>query len=84
MSNVRDLQYVNGSLCYRGYSISQVLGIGEECYGQYVWSEYEAHSTFDFTLVEETLESLLDLIDYRLDNSLTSKGNEIEWLKWVT
>ena len=84
MSSVRDLQYVNGYLCYRGYSISQVLGIGEECYGQYVWSEYEAHSTFDFTLVEETLESLLDLIDHRLDNSLTSKWNEIGGLKWVT
>ena len=27
MSSVRDLQYVNGYLCYRGYSISQVLGI---------------------------------------------------------
>ena len=81
MSNVRALQHVNGNLCYRGYLISQVLGIGEECYGQYVWSEYEANSTFDFTLVEETLESLLDLIDYRLDNSLTSKGNEIGGLK---
>ena len=78
MSNVRNLQYVNGNLCYRGYSISQVLGIEEGCYGQYVFSEYEANSTFDFTLVEETLESLLDLIDYRLYNSLTSKGNEIE------
>ena len=77
MSNVRDLQYVDGNLCYRGYSIAQVMGIGEECYGQYVWSEYEAHSTFDFTLVEETLESLLNLIDYRLDNSLTSKQNEL-------
>ena len=77
MSNVRDLQYVDGNLCYRGYSIAQVLGIGEECYGQYLWSEYEAHSTFDFTLVEETLESLLNLIDYRLDNSLTSKQNEL-------
>ena len=84
MSNVRNLQYVNGNLCYRGYSISQVLGIEEGCYGQYVFSEYEANSTFDFTLVEETLESLLDLIDYRLDNSLTSKGNELGWLKWVT
>lgn len=77
MSKVRNLQYVNGNLCYRGYSISQVMGIGVECYGQYVWSEYEAHSTFDFTLVEETLENLLDLIDYRLDNSLTSKEHEL-------
>ena len=66
MSNVRDLQYVDGNLCYRGYSIAQVMGIGEE---------YEGHSTFDFMLVEETLESLLNLIDYRLDNSLTSKQN---------
>ena len=77
MSNVRDLQYVDGNLCYRGYSIAQVMGIGEECYGQYVWSEYEANSTFDFMLVEETLESLLNIIDYRLDNSLTSKQNEL-------
>lgn len=77
MSTVRNLQHVNGSLCYRGYTIAQVTGIGEECYGQYVWSEYEAHSTFDFTLVEETLENLLDLIDYRLDNSLTSKEHEL-------
>ena len=81
MSNVRDLQYVDGNLCYRGYTIAQVLGIGEECYGQHLWSEYEAHSTFDFTLVEETLESLLNLIDYRLDNSLTSKQNELGELK---
>ena len=77
MSTVRNLQYVNGQLSYRGYSISQVMGIGDECYGQYVWSEYEAHSTFDFTLVEETLESILDLVDYRLDNSLTSKEHEL-------
>ena len=42
-----------------------------------LWSEYEANSTFDFMLVEETLESLLNLIDYRLDNSLTSKQNEL-------
>ena len=77
MSTVRNLQYVNGQLSYRGYSIAQVMGIGEECDGQYVWSEYEAHSTFDFTLVEETLESLLNLVDYRLDNSLTSKQNEL-------
>lgn len=81
MSKVRNLQYVNGNLCYRGYSILQVMGIGEERYGQYVWSEYEAHSTFDFTLVEETLESILDLVDYRLDNSLTSKQNEIGEVK---
>ena len=77
MSNVRDLQYVDGNLCYRGYSITQVMGSEEECYGQYVWSEYEANSTFDFMLVEETLESLLNIIDYRLDNSLTSKQNEL-------
>ena len=75
MSTVRNIQHVNGNLCYRGYTITHVTGIGEECYGQYVWSEYEANSTFDFVLVEETLESLLNLIDYRLDNSLTSKQN---------
>ena len=34
MSTVRNLQYVNGQLSYRGYSIAQVMGIGEECYGQ--------------------------------------------------
>ena len=74
MSTVRNLQYVNGQLSYRGYSIAQVMGIGEE---------YEANSTFDFMLVEETLESLLNLIDYRLDNSLTSKQNELGEVKWV-
>ena len=83
MSTVRNIQYVNGQLSYRGYSITQVMGIGEECYGQYVWSEYEASSTFDFALVEETLESLLNIIDYRLDNSLTSKQNELGEAVWV-
>ena len=75
MSTVRNIQCVNGQLNYRGYSITQVMGSGEEGYGQYVWSEYEANSTFDFVLVEETLESLLNIIDYRLDNSLTAKQN---------
>ena len=82
MEKDRNLQYINGYLWYRGYSITQVMGVGEECDGQYVWSEYEAHSTFDFTLVEETLERLLNLIDYRLDNSLTSKQNELGDKQW--
>ena len=75
MTVVRNLQLVNDLLCYRGYTIEQSSGIGEERYGSYIWTEYEAYSTFDFTIVEGTLESLLDTIDYRLDNNLTGKRN---------
>lgn len=77
MTTVRNLQFVNGCLCYRGYTIEQSSAIGEECYGSYVWTEYEASATFDFTIVEDTLEALLNAIDYRLDNSLTTKEQEL-------
>ena len=74
MKRVRNLEFVDGALHYRGYSIEENKGIGEECYGAYIWTEYEAKSNFDFTIVEGSLESLLDVIDYRLDNNLTGKG----------
>lgn len=74
MTTVRNLQFVNGLLSYRGYILEENRGIGEECYGQYVWSEFVATSTFDFTIVEQTLESLLDTIDYRLEVINDTKG----------
>ena len=40
---VRNLQFCNGVLSCRGYTLEEDRGIGDEYYGKYIWSEYTAH-----------------------------------------
>lgn len=65
--SVRNLQFCNGILSYKRYIIEENTGIGEECYGQYIWSEYTAHQ---FGCSEQTvggtLEDILVAIDLKL------------------
>lgn len=64
---VKNLQFVRGILSYKGFIITGVNGIGEECYGQYIWSEWEASQLgCSETIVEESLEELLKSIDVKL------------------
>ena len=64
---VKNLQFVRGILSYKGFIITNVNGIGEECYGQYVWSEWEGSELgCSEIIVEESLEKLLESIDVKL------------------
>lgn len=64
---VRNLQFVNGILSYKGFIIEHRSGIGEECYGSYIWNEYSA-SKFGCceSIIEESLEQILDSIDVKI------------------
>ena len=41
--SVRNLQFCNGVLSCRGYTLEEDRGVGDEYYGKYIWSEYTAH-----------------------------------------
>lgn len=71
---VRQLQFVRGYLYYEGYMLEHNSNIGYESDYQYTYSEWEASSSNDFTIVEESLEQLLDHIDHRIANKL-GKGD---------
>ena len=65
--SVRNLQFCNGVLSYRGYILEEDRGIGDECYGNYIWSEYTAHEFgCSEQLVGITLEDILVAIDLKL------------------
>lgn len=64
---VRNLQFVNGILSYKGFIIEHRSGIDDEFYGSYIWNEYSA-SQFGCceSIIEESLEQILDSIDVKI------------------
>ena len=62
MSIVRNMQHVNGNLVYMGYTIRLITGMWED----QPYTEWEASSTSDFTVIEDDLEKLLETIDFRV------------------
>lgn len=64
---VRNLQFVNGILNYKGFIIEHRSGIAEECFASYIWNEYSA-SKFGCceSIIEESLEHILDSIDVKI------------------
>lgn len=62
MGIVRNMQHVNGNLVYMGYTIRLIIGVWED----QPYAEWEASSTFDFTVIEDDLEKLLETIDFRV------------------
>lgn len=66
---VRNLQFIDSDIFYQGYKIRMVCGD----WTSQGYVEFIAESDFDFGIFDDTLNGVLDIIDYRIKNGLTDK-----------